>query len=91
MAAAAAHTASRRLTGQTLADVRRRSRELHPCKIRGCKRTAYKGSLCKAHWSMVPVADRVALTVAAMQAQHATAAKFHRRFLRDVQARCDAL
>jgi hypothetical protein len=87
MAAAAAKTARNRLSGDTLTSVRRSAREHHPCRIKGCKRTAYKGALCKRHWDMVPVDDKRALMVETWEAQRAVSAKHHRRFLRELQAR----
>ena len=76
--------------GEALAMIRRTSREQHPCKIKGCKRTAYKGALCKGHWDLVPAQDKAQLTIAVMQAQRREAAKYHRRFLRELQARLAA-
>jgi hypothetical protein len=87
MQAAAAKTAARQLPGEQLAAVRRHNREKHPCGIKGCKRTAYKGALCKGHWDAVPYADKVELMVAAFEASHNVARKYHRRFLRELQAR----
>jgi hypothetical protein len=87
MAAAADKTAAHRLSGETLARVRREARAHHPCRIKGCKRTAYKGALCRGHWNQVPYSDRLECASAAMDAAHRTAAKYHRRFLRELQAR----
>jgi len=87
MAAAASKTAAHRMSGETLARLRRQNNERWPCKIKGCKRTAYKGSLCRGHWNMVPQNDKVQLMADTMIAAHNTAAKYHRRFLRELQAR----
>src|SRR5437660_11636077 len=90
MAAAASKTAAHRMSGETLARVRRESNERFPCKIKGCKRTAYKGSLCRGHWSMVPNESKVQLTLACFAAQLDTARKHHARMLRELQARLKA-
>jgi len=89
LTAAAPRTAQRRaeraLTGERLAAVRSRSRELHPCGIRGCTRTAYKGELCRTHWNMVPYSEKVQLQLDAMTAVRTVTRKHHRRFLRLVR------
>jgi predicted lipase len=85
MVAAASKTAAHRLSGETLAAIRRTTRERNPCKVKGCKRTAYKGSICRAHWQLVPHADVIAMQIECMTAQRMIAAKHHRRFLRKVQ------
>jgi hypothetical protein len=86
MAAAAAKTAARRLPGPVMAEVKRRNRERYPCKVKGCKRTAYKGAICKGHWDMIPHREKIAATVAVFDAQLKATARHHRRFLRDLNA-----
>jgi len=89
IAAAAPRTAQRRaeraLAGDQLRDVRRRTRELHPCGIKGCDLTSYKGQLCRKHWALVPYEEKVRLQVEAIQASRKVAEKHHRRFLRIVR------
>jgi hypothetical protein len=86
MQAAAAKTSRNRMSGETLSRVRAEARKRHPCKVKDCKRTAHKGDLCKAHWQLVPFTDKVALQMAVMDAQITTTAKWHRKFLRQVNA-----
>jgi len=86
MQAAAAKTAAHRLSGETLARVRRESRERHPCKVKGCKRTAYKGAICKAHWDTIPQQAKAEATIGVMDAQLKATARYHRRFLRVLSA-----
>jgi hypothetical protein len=88
--AAAAKTAARRLSGPALAEHRRLMKERHPCKVKGCKRTAYKGSICKAHWDTIPQRSKVELVVAVIQAEVETAARFHRRFLTELNRKPSA-
>lgn len=87
MAAAKARTEAHRIPGPAQAELKRRNRERHPCKVKGCKRTAYKGAICKAHWATIPVQSRIAATVAVMAAQRKETEKWHRRFLRELNAK----
>lgn len=84
MAAARAKTEAARLHGPALAERRRRMRERHPCKVKGCKRTAYKGAICRGHWDMIPMRAKVDLVVATMEAQLKVAGDFHARWLREL-------
>jgi hypothetical protein len=86
MAAARAKTEAARLRGPALAERRRWARERHPCKVKGCKRTAYKGAICRSHWAMIPVRAKVDLVIATMEAQQKTAERFHRKWLRELNA-----
>lgn len=90
IAAARAKTDARRLRGQALADRRRMMRERHPCKVRGCTRTAYKGAICKGHWDTIPQKDKVELVIASIMAQKKVADRFHARFLRRLNAEARA-
>lgn len=84
MAAAKAKTTARQLRGEHYHQVRNRTRELHPCKVKGCKRTAYKGAICRGHWAMIPTRAKVDLVIATMEAQKEVAADFHARWLREL-------
>jgi len=84
MAAARAKTAASTLRGEHYHRVRNHAREHHPCKVKGCKRTAYKGAICRGHWAMIPVRAKVDLVIATMQAQQEVAGNFHDRWLREL-------
>ena len=86
MQAAAAKTAARRLPGPAQAHVKRLNREAHPCKVKGCKRTAYKGAICKAHWDTIPMREKIDAHIAMLSAQLKERDKWHRRFLRELNA-----
>jgi len=76
--------------GRALAAAARATGRQRVCGIRGCTRSAYKGPLCQTHWRMVPMGDRQQIVVDTMIASHRIAAKHHRRFRRELQARLDA-
>jgi len=86
MAAAATKTAAHRLSGATLAAVRKAGRENHPCQIKGCKRRTYKGGLCRGHYDLVPLAMRMDCTIECMTAQRKVAARHHRKQLAYVKS-----
>jgi hypothetical protein len=58
---------------------------LGPCGIKGCKRNAYKGRLCRAHYAMVPQDERMGAALDAIQASMQASARRQRRYLRIVR------
>src|SRR5438876_2954999 len=86
MAAAKAKTAARVLRGEQYHQVRNARRERHPCKVEGCKRTAYRGSTCRPHYRLIPAREKIPLLIALFDAQAKTTARFHRRWLRELNA-----
>ena len=44
-------------------------RERHPCKVKDCKRTAYKGEICRGHWDMIPHRIKIEAHMAVLGAQ----------------------
>ena len=57
-----------------------------PCKVKGCDRSSSKGGLCLQHWRMVPISSKTELIAACFMAERKMAQKYHRRFVREVQA-----
>ena len=80
---------ARRRAQQAVAVANRAKGAERPCGIKGCTRHSYKGRLCREHYRMVPLRDKQELMFACMEASMATAARFHRRFLRDVRRRVE--
>ena len=72
-------------SGAELADVRRRNRERWPCKIKGCKRTAHRGDLCKGHYDLVPLSMSIATQMESVRAAHRVAESWHRKQLAHVR------
>lgn len=56
-----------------------------PCGIKGCKRNAYKGRLCRAHYAMVPQSERSGAMLDAITASMQASARRQRRYLRIVR------
>jgi hypothetical protein len=86
MEAAKAKTAARVLRGEHYHRVRETMRERHPCKVKGCKRTAYRGSICRPHYRLIPSREKIPLLIALFDAQAKTTARFHRKWLRELNA-----
>ena len=56
------------------------------CGIKGCKRAAHRGQLCRAHYQLVPHEMKVGAMIAVMRASHFTAKREHRKQLAYVRA-----
>jgi hypothetical protein len=61
-----------------------------PCGIKGCKRLGGRRGLCQYHWRQVPERDRMTMMVAVMDAQQKEAAKWYRKFTRELRERLAA-
>lgn len=60
------------------------------CGISDCKRRAFRGELCRAHWQMVPMGRRMDVCVSSIQAAHFAAEKVKAEILLEVKALEDA-
>jgi hypothetical protein len=85
MRAAEPYTQARRQAQQQVAVHNRARGSLTLCGIKGCKRHAYKGRLCRKHYDLVPYSERVGAYMVGVNAQMRAVARHHRRYLRIVR------
>ena len=84
--AAASKTAAHREAARAVAVANRAEGQKRPCGIKGCKRSSYKGRLCRKHYELVPWELKIGLYCHCIAAEMRAAERWHRRYLPAVRA-----